>query len=167
MTARSFRMILSLLTMFACAFAARSASAQTCTNDDDCANAACGGDVCDWEVTPHTCKPAGTAAKGQDGWCTGTDNCKCKALGATCVVANCSFTRACEADGGTCAAGGSGGGGSTGTGTAGTSGGGGGGGGGCSVAGDGAGSWSLLLAAFGLLALRARRQRLIASATRS
>jgi MYXO-CTERM domain-containing protein len=160
MTARSIRMMLFLLTTFACAFVARNAFAQSCTNDDDCPNAACGGDVCDWSMQPPSCKPAGTATKGTDGWCTTTDNCKCKGVGATCGVANCTFTRACEADGGTCAAGGSGGGGSTGTGTAGTSGGGGGGGGGCSVAGNGdAGSWSLLVAAFGLVALRRARRR--------
>jgi MYXO-CTERM domain-containing protein len=161
MTARSIRMTLSLLTMFACAFAARSASAQSCTNDIDCtANTACGGEVCDWVATPiMNCRPAGSQPKGSDGWCATTDDCKCKALGATCNGINCSFTRPCEADGGTCAAGGSGGGGSGGTGTAGTSGGGGG-GGGCSIAGEGgAVSWSLLLAAFGLVALRARRRR--------
>jgi MYXO-CTERM domain-containing protein len=154
MTARSIRKMLFVVTMFACAFAARSASAQSCTNDIDCtANPACGGDVCDWVITPGMmCRPAGGQATGHDGWCTVDTDCKCHAQGATCNVTNaaCTFTRPCEADGGTCA----GGGGSTGTGTGGSS------GGGCSVAGNGVtSSWSLLLAAFGLVALRRARRR--------
>ena len=60
-----------------------SAARAACVNDDDCPNSACGGDVCDYSSGTPTCKPAGTGTKGQDGWCTTTANCKCKALGAT------------------------------------------------------------------------------------
>ena len=143
-----------LLAVFACLLTARTAAAQACTNDIDCtANPACGGDVCDWVVAPlMTCKPAGGQAVGHDGWCMTDTDCKCHALGATCNTAifSCTFTKPCQADGGTC----------TGTGTD-AGGGGGGGGGGCSVASDSAGSnWSLLLAAFGLVvASRTRRRR--------
>jgi len=167
MTARSIRMKLLLVaTTFACALAARSAYAQSCVNDIDCtAHPECGGEVCDWVVNPlMTCKTAGGQTKGHDGWCTTDTDCKCHALGATCTTSfSCTFTRPCEADGGTC----SGGGGSTGTAGSGGSGGstgsagsgGGGGGGGCSIAGDGVSASSLLLALGGLLALRARRRR--------
>ena len=59
-------------------FGATPAQAQsnpaTCENDDDCvATPQCGGDVCDWSMLPHSCKPAGTGTKGADGWCTTTD----------------------------------------------------------------------------------------------
>ena len=89
MTARSIRKMLFVLTMLAGAFAARSASAQSCVNDIDCtANPACGGDVCDWVVTPlMTCKPAGGQTTGHDGWCMVDSDCKCHAQGATCVFA--------------------------------------------------------------------------------
>jgi hypothetical protein len=94
-------------------FAQHSAQAQTaaCTNDTDCPDAACGGQVCDWSTTPHTCKPAGTYPQGQDGWCTTTANCKCSAQGATCVAVQCSQTLPTGSTG----AGGSASGGATGT----------------------------------------------------
>src|SRR2546429_329369 len=103
MTARSIRMMLFLLAMFASTLATRKAYAQACTNDIDCtANTACGGEVCDWVTAPiMTCKAAGSQPKGSDGWCATTADCKCKNLGATCNGINCSFTRPCEADGGT------------------------------------------------------------------
>lgn len=84
-------------------FAARDAAAQ-CTNDDDCPDSACGGQICDWNSTPHKCIAAGTGSggKGKEGWCTGpgADNCKCKAQGATCEIVYCSFTKASDAPGG-------------------------------------------------------------------
>ena len=92
MTLLSNRTKLMLLTGIACLFGAGTAMAQSnptsCVNDDDCiATPACGGDVCDWATSPGqmTCKPAGAYAKGTDGWCTTTDDCKCKGMGATCV----------------------------------------------------------------------------------
>src|SRR4029079_7253087 len=153
MTLLSNRTQWMLLTAITCLFAAGTASAQSnpasCTNDDDCvATPQCGGDVCDCTViTSQLCKPPGTS----DGWCTTTDDCKCKDIGATCVGAYCTFTRACDApDAGPCAAGGSGGGGSGVTGTAGTSGGSGG-GGGCSIGATAPTASSGLLVALGLL----------------
>jgi hypothetical protein len=133
---------------------ARSANAQACTNDIDCtANSACGGEVCDWVVSPlMTCKAAGGQSLGHDGWCMADTDCKCHALGATCNLSNfaCTFTRPCEADGGTC----------TGGGTDAGGGGGGGGGGGCNVAGGTAGiGWASLLGVAGLIAARRRRWR--------
>jgi MYXO-CTERM domain-containing protein len=68
-------------------------SARACTNDIDCpGNAACGGDVCDYSTGTPTCKPAGGAAKGQDGWCAAATDCKCMAQGAVCNAPYCSFT---------------------------------------------------------------------------
>jgi MprA protease rhombosortase-interaction domain-containing protein len=167
MTLLSNRTKMMLLTGLVCLFAAGTAAAQnpaTCVNDDDCtATPACGGDVCDWSVLGQMiCKPAGSQPKGSDGWCTTTDDCKCKGMGATCVTAFCTFTRPCEADGGSCASGGTGGGtgGSSGTGggtgTAGT--GGGGDSGGCSVAATTPTAASTLLVAIGLLAFARRRR---------
>jgi MYXO-CTERM domain-containing protein len=171
MTSLSRRIQLMLLTVLVCLFAAGTAAAQnpaTCVNDDDCAaTPQCGGDVCDWSVIGQmTCKPAGMHPKGQDGWCTTDDDCKCHAMGATCVAAFCSFTRPCDAPGMSgCGAGGATGtGGSTGTGgtsggTAGTSGGGGGDDGGCSVGAAAPAAGSTLLLALGLLAFSRRRRR--------
>jgi len=93
MTLLSNRKMFSLLTGLAFLLVAGAAAAQsnptTCTNDDDCiATPECGGDVCEWSATGMKCKPAGGAAKGADGWCTTDDDCKCKAMGATCVWAN-------------------------------------------------------------------------------
>ena len=160
MTLPPNRTTLMMLTGLVCLFAAGTAAAQsnptTCTNDIDCiATPQCGGDVCDWsDISNHKCKPAGTAAKGADGWCTSDDDCKCKALGATCVSAYCTFTRACDApDAGACPTGGTGG-----TGTAGTSGGGGS-GGGCSVAATAPTGASTLLVALGLLVFARPRRR--------
>lgn len=101
---------------------------EPCFNDDDCPGPECGGEVCNWqERNPnpdgrkeYTCALAGTAKKGEDGWCETDDNCKCKAQGATCKIVYCSFTKASDAPaGGGSGAGGSGSG-TAGTGTAGT-----------------------------------------------
>ena len=167
MTLLSNRTKMMLLTGLVCLFAAGTAAAQTnpatCTNDIDCvATPACGGDVCDWNSATHVCKPAGSATL--DGWCTTTDDCKCKDMGATCVSFFCTFTRPCDAPGaGGCATGGTGGTGGTGaggsTGTAGTSGGGSSDGGGCAVAATASAGASSLLVALGLLAFARRRRR--------
>lgn len=116
----------SLAGLMSCFMLSLSATAlaegEPCYNDDDCpgGGAECGGDVCNWnKVHPapvgdkgFTCNPAGTDPKGQDGWCTTTDDCKCKAQGANCNKAPyCSFTKASDAPAGT-AGGGSGAGGS-------------------------------------------------------
>jgi MprA protease rhombosortase-interaction domain-containing protein len=165
MTLLSNRTKMMLLTGLVCLFAAGTAAAQTnpatCVNDDDCvATPACGGDVCDWSVLGQmTCKAAGMHPKGMDGWCTTTDDCKCREMGATCVAAYCTFTRACDAPGAAgCATGGTSGGTGTGgtTGTAGTSGGGD--DGGCSVAATAPTAASTLLVAIGLLAFARRRR---------
>jgi hypothetical protein len=92
---------------------ARGAAAQSCVNDIDCPNSACGGQVCDWNQS-MTCHPAGGAVKGMDGWCTTTADCKCKDLGATCVGVNCSFTMPSQAPGAAGGAAGSGAGGAPG-----------------------------------------------------
>jgi len=164
MTLLSNRTKMMLLTGLVCLFAAGTAAAQTnpatCVNDDDCvATPACGGDICDWSVVGQmTCKAAGGHPKGQDGWCTTTDDCKCKDMGATCVAAYCTFTRPCDAPGGTgCATGGTSGGTGTGgsTGTAGTSGGD---SGGCSIAASAPTASSTLLLAIGLLVFARRRR---------
>ena len=181
MTLLPARMNWMLLAGLFCLLTAGTAVAQsnpaTCVNDDDCAaTPACGGDVCDWATSSvqMTCKPAGAYAKGTDGWCTTTDDCKCRAMGATCVNFFCTFTRPCDAPGAAgCATGGTGGtggtgtgtGGSTGTagtgstGTAGTSGGGSSDGGGCSVAATAPFGASTLLVALGLLFVARRRRR--------
>jgi MYXO-CTERM domain-containing protein len=172
MTLLSNRTKWMLLTGLFCLFAAGTAAAQanppTCTNDDDCiATPECGGDICDWSnlAAGMHCKPAGVGPKGQDGWCTTDDDCKCKAMGATCVGAYCTFTRPCDAPGQTgCAAGGASGsagstgsGGSTGAGGAGGSGGGD--SGGCSIAATAPAGASVLLAGLGLLVFARRRRR--------
>src|SRR5690349_24475213 len=77
------------------------AAGEPCFNDNDCPNSqACGGDVCNWNMMHpvgdgmkvYTCVAAGTGSKGMEGWCTTTDNCKCKAEGATCRAPYCTFT---------------------------------------------------------------------------
>ena len=161
MTLLSNRTKMMLLTGLVCLFAAGTAAAQTatCVNDDDCPTATCGGDVCDWSVLGQmTCKAAGMHPKGQDGWCTTTDDCKCRDMGATCVAAYCTFTRPCDAPGAAgCATGGTSGGTGTG-GTTGTAGSGGGDDGGCSVAATAPTAASTLLVAIGLLAFARRRR---------
>lgn len=87
------------------------AEGEACYNDDDCpgGGAVCGGDVCNWSKTAakpdgmkvFACNPAGTQEKAKDGWCTTTDDCKCKAEGATCVTTYCTFTKASDAPSGT------------------------------------------------------------------
>ena len=173
MTLLSNRTKWTMLIGAVCLLAAGSAAAQSsnptsCTNDIDCvATPSCGGDICDWSnlAVGMKCKPAGVGPKGMDGWCTTTDDCKCKDMGATCVSAYCTFTRPCDAPGaagcGSTGTGGStGSGGSGATGTAGTSGGGGSNdSGGCSIASTVPTSVSGLLAAIGLLAFAVRRRR--------
>jgi MYXO-CTERM domain-containing protein len=153
-------LLTGLVSMLAAGTAAAQSNPTSCDNDDDCiATPACGGDVCEWPA--HVCKPAGSAAKGADGWCTTTADCKCMGMGATCEGVYCSFTRACDAPGQTCATGGTGG--STGaggsTGTAGTSGGGSSDGGGCSVAATAPAAGSALIVALGLIGFSRRRRR--------
>jgi MprA protease rhombosortase-interaction domain-containing protein len=176
MTLLSNRKTFSLLSGLAFLLVAGAAAAQSnptsCTNDDDCiATPECGGDICDWSSTtsPMKCRPAGTSAKGMDGWCTTDDDCKCKAMGATCVTAFCTFTRPCDAPGaagcgsggatGTGGSGATGTGGSGATGTGGTSGGDSGDSGGCSIAATAPTAGSALLIAIGLLAFARRRRR--------
>ena len=78
------------------------ADGEPCYADRDCPGTSCGDAVCNWtRENPNgvgsklfTCNPAGTDVQGSDGWCTTNDDCKCQALGATCVNAHCSFTLA-------------------------------------------------------------------------
>ena len=79
-SARKLNWMLLVGVVFLCA--ARGAGAATnptsCVNDIDCiATPQCGGDVCDYSGTTQTCKPAGGATKGMDGWCTVDSDCKC------------------------------------------------------------------------------------------
>ena len=67
------------------------AEAAGCMNDIDCPDSACGGQVCDYDKG-MTCQPAGSGAKGLDGWCSKDSDCKCMGMGATCVGVYCSFT---------------------------------------------------------------------------
>jgi MYXO-CTERM domain-containing protein len=104
------------------------AAGEPCFNDTDCAGGGmvCGGDVCNWNMLhaapvgdmKYTCNPAGTDAKGMDGWCTstnGNDNCKCKDLGAKCSGVHCTFTKPDQAPPGAGMAGSTGAGGGSGT----------------------------------------------------
>jgi len=164
MTVSARKLSLLFLAAVAALLTARSAAAATnptmCANDIDCvATPQCGGDVCDYNTIPPMCKPAGSAAKGSDGWCTTDTDCKCHGEGATCPNhIFCTFTLPCDApDAGPCGAGGSGGGTSGSDGGGGS--GGGGGGGGCNVAGsDAAIGWAALLGVAGLIAARRRRR---------
>ena len=171
MTAPSNRtkwtLLIGLCSLLLAGTAAAQSNPSTCVNDDDCvATPQCGGDVCDWNdaTAGMKCKPAGAYPKLMDGWCTTTDDCKCKDMGATCdgATLRCTFTRPCDAPGGAgCATGGSSGtGGSGATGTGGTSGGTGGtsDSGGCSVTGGATTSWSVMLAGLGLLFVSRRRR---------
>jgi len=109
----------SVLAALVCLLASGGARAQSCVNDIDCPNAACGGEVCDYSTGTPTCKPAGSQPKGQDGWCTQDSDCKCGSLGAKCdsSLVFCTFTTPSEAPGA-----GNGGHGGGGVGAAGTSG---------------------------------------------
>jgi hypothetical protein len=74
------------------------ATAPQCTNDIDCPNAACGGEVCQWvTIEQHECQAAGSKPKGEDGWCTTDADCKCNGAGAKCVGVFCTFTTAADA----------------------------------------------------------------------
>jgi hypothetical protein len=179
----------SILAALGCVLVATGSAraATSCSNDIDCPNSACGGDVCDFYTDPtQTCKPAGTQVKGMDGWCTTNSDCKCASLGAVCTSsASCSFTKPSDAPsggggkggatgtGGAAGSSGPGTGGSgtggtgtgTGTGTGGAATGGstgptnGGSSGGCSVAGStGSAAW-LGLSVVGMLIASARRRR--------
>lgn len=62
-----------------------------CAVDTDCPGTTCGSQVCN----AGTCTPAGAGLLGQDGSCggSGTPNCKCANLGATCgELQSCTFT---------------------------------------------------------------------------
>jgi MYXO-CTERM domain-containing protein len=129
--------------------ASRPAAAQACVNDIDCPEPACGGQVCDWNMG-MTCQPAGRMPAGSDGWCTTTDDCKCKGMGAVCTNLFCSFTKPPTGSGGSTGSGGT-------TGAGGTSGGTPSDGGGCSVVGSpGPAPAALLL---GLVVALVRRRR--------
>lgn len=106
MNGRAMAIRWSILAALGCVLATTgSARAGNCTNDVDCPNAACGGDVCDYSTGVQTCKAAGTQPKGSDGWCTVDSDCKCASMGATCAYPYCTFTKV----GGTTGGGGKGG----------------------------------------------------------
>jgi hypothetical protein len=133
----------------------------TCMNDIDCvATPQCGGDVCNFNVTPHVCAPAGGSAKGSDGWCSKDSDCKCMAESAKCNIVYCSFTKASDAPAGT--GGSSAGTGGSSAGTGGTSGGTDGGtsssgSSGCALAGGSPAALSLI-AGLGLIGFAVRRR---------
>ena len=109
----------SVLAALVCLLASGGARAQSCVNDVDCPNAACGGEVCDYSTGSPTCKAAGSQPKGMDGWCTQDSDCKCASLGAKCdqSLVFCTFTKPSDAPGaGNGGHGGSGSAGATGTG---------------------------------------------------
>ena|SRR5579883_1110474 len=78
--------------------------ARACTNDVDCPNPACGGQVCQWGAQGHNCVDAGTDIQGSDGWCTVDSDCKCMGIGARCAAPHCTFTLPAFADAGSDAA---------------------------------------------------------------
>jgi MYXO-CTERM domain-containing protein len=91
------------------ASSAAMADGEACYNDIDCPGAECGGAVCNWSKSAampmgdktFACNPAGSQTPtGSDGWCTTTDDCKCKGLGAICVQPYCTFTKPSEAPAG-------------------------------------------------------------------
>ena len=88
----TFRRYFGVIGLFAVALFAPHVARAACTNDSDCPDAQCGGQVCDWTSLPQTCKAAGTQPQGMDGWCTTNDDCKCKGEGATCVNSQCTRT---------------------------------------------------------------------------
>lgn len=93
--------VVALLLLPAAPAVARPIVTEPCFNDTDCGGPECGGWVCDWnQISPfamgdkmYTCVPPGISPKGNDGWCTTDDNCKCRSLGAKCAGVRCSFTR--------------------------------------------------------------------------
>lgn len=145
-----------------------SRSADACTNDVDCPEPACGGQVCVWIA--QTCQPAGTAVSpSTDGWCTVDTDCKCNGMGAKCQGNICTFTKPPKAGG---TGGASATGGASGTGTGGKTGSGGSAAaadagttpskdsGGCTLTGTSPSSWlGAVVGLAGLVALRRRRNR--------
>lgn len=91
----------SVLAGLVCMLTSGGARAQSCVNDVDCPDAACGGQVCDYSTGTPTCKPAGGQPKGTDGWCTQDSDCKCASLGAKCdqSLVFCTFTKPSDAPG--------------------------------------------------------------------
>ena len=91
----------SALAGLVCLLASGGARAQSCVNDIDCPDAACGGQVCDYSTGTPTCKAAGSQPKGMDGWCTQDSDCKCASLGAKCTgsLVYCTFTMPSQAPG--------------------------------------------------------------------
>lgn len=71
--------------------------AAACTNDVDCPDPSCGGQVCKWSSSGHNCVAAGTDPAGTDGWCTVDSDCKCFGLGARCAAPHCTFTKPSDA----------------------------------------------------------------------
>jgi hypothetical protein len=177
----------SVLAGLVCLLASGGARAQSCLNDIDCPDTACGGQVCDYTTGTPTCKAAGSQPKGMDGWCSQDSDCKCASLGAKCSsLVYCTFTLPSQAPGangghgggaagasgatggtagsaGTSGAAGASAPGTGGAGTAGHAGGGdGGSSGGCSIAGAsklGDALGCTLLASLGLAAAIFRRRR--------
>ena len=104
-TVRQYLGALGLFSATLIAPLAAYAATAECTNDIDCkASTQCGGDVCSWAALPQKCVPAGSAPKGQDGWCSADSDCKCLAEGAKCVGTYCTFTTPPAAGGGAGAA---------------------------------------------------------------
>jgi len=92
-TVRQYLSALGLFSATLLAPLAAHAATAECMNDIDCkASSQCGGDVCSWAALPQKCVPAGTAPKGQDGWCTVDSDCKCMGEGAKCAAPYCTFT---------------------------------------------------------------------------
>src|SRR5450432_2386864 len=88
----TIRRYFGVIGFFAAALFAPHIARAACTNDTDCPDTECGGQICDWTSLPQTCKPAGTQPQGMDGWCTTDADCKCKGECATCVNSQCTRT---------------------------------------------------------------------------
>jgi len=101
MKRRAIAIRCSVLAALVCLLTSGGARAQSCVNDVDCPNAACGGEVCDYSTGTPTCKAAGSQPKGMDGWCTQDSDCKCASLGAKCdrSLVFCTFTKPSDAPG--------------------------------------------------------------------
>lgn len=85
-----FRAFMIMAVAILACLASRRAEAVDCTNDIDCPDKACGGQVCSWPA--KACQAPNTATATQtNGWCMADTDCKCMSQGATCVSFMCTL----------------------------------------------------------------------------